>query len=406
MTIGVRQDDLRRRNRAMVIAAVRRAGQPSRTEIAAATGLSHSTISAIASDLIAERVLAAKPAGAGAQRRGRPQVALGLDPSAANVAVVALSLKFLSFTLFDYAGGIALHRERRLSTLDIGRDELLALVRNGVRTLVAEARAPVMRITMAVQGITDAAGRKLLWSPITPHGDIAFADLLEAAADAPAGVENDCNMIAVALKSRAPESAGDNLIAVLLSNGIGMGMMLSGELFVGAHSSGGEFGHMTHVPGGARCRCGRDGCVEAYAGNYAILRNARGDDEHGTPLPDIDEATMAALAAAARDHDGPERAAFARAGEALGYGFGSLFALIDPAPITIVGGGAAAFDLIEPALREAYTRTAGGIHGPPLAFSLEIDEAPLIREGCAVRGLALIDDVFARGVPAPLAETA
>ncbi|TIX60890.1 MAG: sugar kinase, partial [Mesorhizobium sp.] len=50
MSVGIRHDDLRRRNRAMVISAVRRAGQPSRTEIAATTGLSHSTISAISSD--------------------------------------------------------------------------------------------------------------------------------------------------------------------------------------------------------------------------------------------------------------------------------------------------------------------------------------------------------------------
>ena len=55
MSVGIRHDDLRRRNRAMVISAVRRAGQPSRTEIAATTGLSHSTISAISSDLIAGR---------------------------------------------------------------------------------------------------------------------------------------------------------------------------------------------------------------------------------------------------------------------------------------------------------------------------------------------------------------
>ena len=63
MSVGIRHDDLRRRNRAMVISAVRRAGQPSRTEIAATTGLSHSTISAISSDLIHERILTESKAG-------------------------------------------------------------------------------------------------------------------------------------------------------------------------------------------------------------------------------------------------------------------------------------------------------------------------------------------------------
>ena len=88
MTGGIRHDDLRRRNRAMVIAAVRRASQPSRTEIASATGLSHSTISAISSDLIAEGILTeTKGSEPITARRGRPQVALSLNPGAGTVIV-------------------------------------------------------------------------------------------------------------------------------------------------------------------------------------------------------------------------------------------------------------------------------------------------------------------------------
>src|SRR6185295_11330103 len=97
MSVGIRHDDLRRRNRAMVISAVRRAGQPSRTEIAATTGLSHSTISAISSDLIQEGILTeSRPSGPASLKRGRPQVALGLNPEATAVMTVVLSLNFLS----------------------------------------------------------------------------------------------------------------------------------------------------------------------------------------------------------------------------------------------------------------------------------------------------------------------
>src|SRR6478752_3130849 len=100
MTVGIRHDDLRRRNRAMVIAAVRRAGQPSRTEIAATTALSHSTISAIASDLIGEGVLAEARGGDGtALKRGRPQVAISLNRGAASVCAVVLSLNSLTASL-------------------------------------------------------------------------------------------------------------------------------------------------------------------------------------------------------------------------------------------------------------------------------------------------------------------
>src|ERR1700754_3655624 len=97
MTGGIRPDDLRRRNRAMVISAVRRAAQPSRTEIAGTTAMSHSTISVIAADLINEGVLLqAKGAETVSLKRGRPQVSITLNPSAGSVIAVVLSLNSLT----------------------------------------------------------------------------------------------------------------------------------------------------------------------------------------------------------------------------------------------------------------------------------------------------------------------
>src|SRR6185295_9877386 len=137
MTVGIRHDDLRRRNRAMVIAAVRRAGQPSRTEIAATTALSHSTISAISSDLIGEGVLAEAKAGEGGPlKRGRPQVAISLNPAAASVIAVVLSLNSLSATLIDYAGRAVAERSQRLPTLTFSRDELIAATTAMVAKLI------------------------------------------------------------------------------------------------------------------------------------------------------------------------------------------------------------------------------------------------------------------------------
>ena len=402
MTVGVRHDDLRRRNRAMVIAAVRRAGQPSRTEIAAVTGLSNSTISTISADLIEEGILAqAKNGETAALKRGRPQVALGLNPRAATVVAIALSLNSLSASLIDYSGKAIIHDISRPATLTMTASGLVEAVTAAVGRLLARMEpdhGPVLRMTLAIQGITDSEARKLMWSPITPHSDIQFADALETAFGIPVTVENDCNMIAVALRGRAPDRYRDNFFTILLSNGIGMGLVLRGELFTGSHSSGGEFGHMIHVPDGAQCRCGRRGCIEAYAGNYAIFRHARGESEYAQPAADIDDATMLALAAAARDHDGREREAFRKAGEAIGFGLGSLFALFDPAPVAIVGLGSSAFDVIEPALRDAISKTAGGQHNAAISFDLEPDETPLIRDGCARQALTFVDqDIFAPG---------
>ncbi|MFN4273169.1 MAG: ROK family protein [Aliihoeflea sp.] len=399
MATGIRHDDLRRQNRAMVLTAVRRAAGVSRTEIASMTGLSHSTISAISSDLIDEGILLQlKGAEVTALKRGRPQVALGLNPDAAHVLTIVLALNTLSLSLVDYAGGTILESNVRLPTTTMGRRELSDAVIIAIGDLLSTHSSPSlpMRASMAIQGIIDAHGRELLWSPISPHTHVPFAQMLEDRFGFPVTIENDCNMIAVALRERSPERYRDNLTAIMLSNGIGMGLILGGRLFNGSVSSGGEFGHMTHEPDGALCRCGRHGCIEAYAGNYAIMRNARSQSRWTQPDADIDERAMVALAADARAGEGPEREAFQIAGRAIGYGLGSLFALYDPTPVAIVGPGTAAFDIIEPALREALARTAGGQDAGSLRFELELDERPLIRAGCAHSALAHIDEhVFA-----------
>jgi predicted NBD/HSP70 family sugar kinase len=405
MTAGIRHDDLRRRNRAMVIAAVRRAGQPSRTEIAMATGLSHSTISAISADLIEEGILTeTKGVEPAAARRGRPQVALALNPDAATVIVAVLSLNELSSAAIDYAGGLVAEDRRALTTATIARDELVAELTAMVRRLTSgrtSGRAKPLRIVLAIQGITDAEARVMLWSPITPHKDVPFADILEREFAVPTTVENDCNMMAVALRWRDPARYRDDFLAILLSHGIGMGLVLKGQPFTGTRSSGGEFGHMIHKPGGALCRCGRRGCVEAYAGDYAIWRNARQKDETSAPEDGVSTADMQAIAARARAGDGPEREAYRKAGTAIGYGIGSLFALIDPAPVAFVGGGAAAFDLLEPAIRAAIAETAGGQHSEAISFDTIPDELPLIRQGCAMHALTFVDREIFAGGPAP-----
>ena len=111
---------------------------------------------------------------------------------------------------------------------------------------------------------------------------------------------------------------------------------------------------------------------------------------------------MQALAARARATEGPERDAYRKAGTAIGFGLGSLFALVDPAPVAFVGGGAAAFDILEPHIRAAIARTAGGRHSDAISFDTVSDELPLIRQGCTMRALTFVDqEIFAPGAAAP-----
>jgi predicted NBD/HSP70 family sugar kinase len=392
----VRPDDVRRGNRGRVISAVRTNGLISRTDIGRETGLSAATVSTIASDLIAERILVRpRASGGSAIGRGRPKVALAINPRAALVGVAMFQINHVAAAIIDYAGNIVGQVSRNLPTLEAGPDQIRASLSRCLDDVLQMAEGRLSRIAVAVQGVTDIDGTKLLWSPVTRARDLPIGQWLEEAYGVPASVSNDCDQMARALNWREADVYGPNFAAILLSHGVGMGLFLHGRLINGTRSSASEFGHMVHIPEGALCRCGRRGCIEAYAGDYAIARAARGDAED-TPPPDlIEPPDIAAIAGAARAGDGPARAALAAAGRALGTGLAGLYALVDPFPVALIGGGTAAFDLIEQPLRDALGGTMGGGDARDITIDCYPDERPLVLEGCAVKALLQLDGDFA-----------
>ncbi|MGL4488910.1 MAG: ROK family transcriptional regulator [Rhizobiaceae bacterium] len=399
MQIKAGSDLVRRQNRAVVIAALRRNATISRTDLSATTGLSPSTVSAITADLIAEGTLVElREFEAISTKRGRPQIAMALNPQRAHVVSVELTHNQLSVGVSDYAGKTIHEVDDRFSTASCPADELLKRFTQVIRMALdnAKVRNPAS-IVVAIQGRTDAQGRDLLWSPIATGRDVHLADYLEAEFSCPVTVANDCSMIAAALRASDPERYGRDVLAVLLSHGIGMGLYLNGRLFTGRRSSAAEFGHMLHKHGGALCRCGSRGCIEAYAGDYAIWRNAHGLPEDAMPPAELDGLDLRALALKARQSDGPERRAFKQAAEAIGTGLASIFALIDPVPIAFVGSGTAAFDIAEPYIRACIAESNSGAFSDHFEFDIYESELPLIRKGATVTGLAAVDEMISVG---------
>ncbi|PYE86340.1 ROK family transcriptional regulator [Phyllobacterium leguminum] len=397
-----RPDDVRRQNRKLVLAAIRRKGALSRTDITMATGLSASTVSAIVAGLVSEGVLLESRDGDGGPiRRGRPQVTLMPNPDIARVGVVNLSLNRITVALVDYAGGIVADETADVPTRSASGGDLMAeigaMLRRQLQSTAGNS-GRLMHIAMAVQGVTDAAGETLLWAPIMEERNIGFGPALARAFGVPVAMANDCAMLAEALRWTAPERYGGDFAAILLSYGIGMGLYLKGQPFSGSRSSAAEFGHMAHMPHGALCRCGRRGCIEAYAGDYAIWRNALGMPDTAPPISSIDAAVFARLAERARTEPGVEREAFHIAGRAIGFGLNNLFSLIDPVPIALVGPGAKVFDLMEPEIRNALSGAFGwgSNHQPEIRCYPQ--EHPLILQGCAMTSLLALDaEMFSAG---------
>ena len=152
----------------------------------------------------------------------------------------------------------------------------------------------------------------------------------------PIRIDNDANTLAVAERYFGSGRDAANFLLVTVGRGVGMGIIVKGEIYRGSHGGAGEFGHMT-VDASAdapMCNCGKRGCLEAIASDYGILRTATGRDpgHHG-------EDTIENLVEQAHRGDESLRAIFARAGNTLGIAIANMINIFDPARVLICGDG-------------------------------------------------------------------
>jgi predicted NBD/HSP70 family sugar kinase len=401
----VRPDDVRRQNQFSVLKALRRHGNLSRTELSAATGLSASTVTVITNSLIDRHVLAVEQdSEATAQRRGRPQVRLLPNPDFASVAVFRLALNAIYVSLNDYSGNQVGARAIRPATRGMTSEQLIAAMGDSLEILIAGLgglHGPLSRICIGAEGIVDAVGEVLLSSPAIDARATALGPGLSKRFDVPVVVSNECNMIAEALHWKSPDRYGRNFAAVLLSDGVGMGLYLNNRLFSGIRSSAVEFGHICHQPEGALCRCGRRGCIEAYAGRYAIWRSAIGADPNRLLDEELDETCLDVLIERAKSGDENTLSAFREAGKAIGTGLSNLFTMFDAIPLVFTGPGVKAIDYMRDSISEALDSPCFGLPVTVSVLDEDPDHVSLIKTGCLMSGLTFLD----ANVP-PLAEGA
>ncbi|HET7052404.1 MAG TPA: ROK family protein [Solirubrobacterales bacterium] len=177
------------------------------------------------------------------------------------------------------------------------------------------------------------------------EGSFPLGETLATALGTPVRIGND---VQVATEAEFQLGAGRefrSLIGVFWGTGVGGGLVLDGKPWLGRGAAG-EIGHMVVKRGGARCPCGRKGCMEAYAGRAAMEAEARREQKEGrkTDLFNLMEKhgkprLTSGIWERAIDHgDELARKLIDRAIEALGTGIASAVNLLDPEAIVIGGG--------------------------------------------------------------------
>jgi N-acetylglucosamine repressor len=147
----------------------------------------------------------------------------------------------------------------------------------------------------------------------------------------------------------------NDIVFVSVSDGVGVGVVINGELIRGKHNTAGEFGHVPLSIDGPPCSCGANGCWEAYISNLATLSRYFGTNLAQKKPVALEKAefTIGDLIARARGGDGRALTALQSTARYLGLGLASIINAIDPACVYLGGEITEAWDLIEPQVREA-----------------------------------------------------
>lgn len=206
--------------------------------------------------------------------------------------------------------------------------------------------------------------------------DFPLLDRVRAryAGDRPVAIHNDAVALAVAEHRWGAGRGRGHVLGMVVSTGVGAGLVLGGRRIDGKTGNAGHLGHTIVDPDGEVCRCGARGCLEPIARGPAIAAHAVAQGWAG-------EQTGVAVAAGARAGDAACIAAFHRAGRAVGRAIASAAALLD-LDVAVVGGGISqAGDVFWTPLRASFHEHSGY----PFVTSCRITE-PVLGPTAGVAG--------------------
>ncbi len=217
---------------------------------------------------------------------------------------------------------------------------------------------------IGVPGVTRADGTVVLAPNLDWHHVPFKSKLQQRLPGMRVEIDNDANLAALA-EARAGIGAGcDTLVLLTLGTGIGGGVVIDGSIHHGASHSAGEVGHMTVLPGGPLCGCGKRGCLEALSATSGMLDHARQSLEAGekSTLSDVGPLTPKAICDAAHKGDRVATKTIDHVTNYIGIAVANLLNVLSPDVVAIGGGISAAGDLLlNPIVASARTHTLEGL---------------------------------------------
>ena len=375
-------------NRQIALNLIRTHQPISRADLARLMNVRRGVASLLVSELLDEGLIFEGAVGE-AVGRGRRPTFLYIDSRQRCVVGVDIRASRTYVIVTDLMG----HQLGAVSSFQTNKDVnvLTQDIARRVKQLLADYKevGACAGVGVAVPGMVDPAAGRVMHAPTLSWRDINIRDPLAAAIGIPVHIENSGKACALAQlwATRSDVVASRNSVFVSVSDGVGIGVVVNGELLRGRHNTAGEFAHVPLSIDGPRCSCGATGCWEAYVSNIATLSRYFGRDL-SEPRPQSAENanfTIEDLIARARAGDAKALAAINSTARYLGLGIASIINAIDPGRIYVGGEITTAWSLIEPIVRSALReRTLTEFGGTTEIHVVPAEEHPRLRGAVAL----------------------
>jgi predicted NBD/HSP70 family sugar kinase len=302
---------------------------------------------------------------------GRPRELLAINPEGAAFVAVDLEGVAVRFARTDLLGSV---RCRGEEAVPLGHRFPVEKVFEGIDTVLRDAssaeRERVLALGVSFPGLMTGEG--LLTAVNLGWRDVPLERLLRDRFQLPVFLERDEGTCIRAERSHGRSREARNWIYLLVSNGVGVGLVVDGHHVSGHSRMSGELGHITvDTQAGVRCQCGKYGCLETVASTPAVIQHYGYLSGH--PPASLAGISLAQIFELARRGDPAALKAVERAGMALGLALSHAINLLNPELILLGGDIAPGEDLLMPLLRRQFERHAL----PQLARAVQIASSNL-----------------------------
>lgn len=238
------------------------------------------------------------------------------------------------------------------------------------------AKHTICGVGVAIAGFLDSTCKIVRFAPHLPWRDAPVHEILQEALQLPVRLEHDANSAAWGEYRFGSAQGVGTWVLFAVGTGIGATIMHDGKIFRGAYGTAPEFGHLTVVPGGRPCPCGKLGCLERYCSGTALVstaismvhgRHFRGSELASQVRRDPSKVSGKTVMKAAREGDEAALAVIEDFSSWLGTGLSIVADVVDPELIVLGGGVSADADLYLPDATANFASSIVGTGYRPLA---------------------------------------